>query len=136
MQEKTTKLESSSKVPEISVASDDESESEDEAETLRALTYEPENSVTEPNEEEMVDFDASPVRMDINMGYYLPAEFHAPNDGGEVAQIDFGPRDAIFAKPKEQVKHLKPLYVRGHINGKPVSRMLVDGGAVVNLMPY
>ena len=26
--------------------------------------------------------------------------------------------------------------MRGHINGKPISRMLVDGGAVVNLMPY
>jgi hypothetical protein len=28
------------------------------------------------------------------------------------------------------------LYIRGHINGEPVSRMLIDGGAVVNLMPY
>ena len=26
--------------------------------------------------------------------------------------------------------------MRGHINGKPVTRMLVDGGAIVNLMPY
>ena len=26
--------------------------------------------------------------------------------------------------------------MRGHINGKPISRMLVDGGAIVNLMPY
>ena len=26
--------------------------------------------------------------------------------------------------------------MRGHINGKPVSRVLVDGGAIVNLMPY
>ena len=26
--------------------------------------------------------------------------------------------------------------MRGHINGKLVTRMLVDGGAVVNLMPY
>ena len=32
--------------------------------------------------------------------------------------------------------HLKPLYLRGHINGSPLTRMLVDGGAVVNLMPY
>jgi hypothetical protein len=31
---------------------------------------------------------------------------------------------------------LNPLYIRGHINGKPISRMLVDGGAAVNLMPY
>ena len=26
--------------------------------------------------------------------------------------------------------------MRGHINGKLVSRMLVDSGAIVNLMPY
>ena len=32
--------------------------------------------------------------------------------------------------------HLKPLYLRGHINGKPISRMLVDGGASVNLMSW
>ena len=32
--------------------------------------------------------------------------------------------------------HLKPLFLKGHINGSPVARMLVDGGAVVNLMPY
>jgi hypothetical protein len=31
---------------------------------------------------------------------------------------------------------LKPLYVLGHIDGKPISRMLIDGGAVVNLMSY
>ena len=31
---------------------------------------------------------------------------------------------------------MKALYLRGHINGKPVSRMLVDSGAIVNLMPY
>ena len=31
---------------------------------------------------------------------------------------------------------MKALYIRGHINGKPVSRMLVDGVAIVNLMPY
>jgi len=26
--------------------------------------------------------------------------------------------------------------MRGHINGKPVTRMLVDGGAIVNLIPH
>jgi hypothetical protein len=31
---------------------------------------------------------------------------------------------------------MKPLYVQGHINGKPISRMLIDGGAAVNLMSY
>jgi hypothetical protein len=31
---------------------------------------------------------------------------------------------------------LKPLYIRGHLDGTPVARMLVDGGAAVNVMPY
>jgi hypothetical protein len=31
---------------------------------------------------------------------------------------------------------LKSLYIWEHIDGKPVSRMLVDGGAAVSLMPY
>ena len=54
----------------------------------------------------------------------------------EVAHLQFGPRDAVFQKPKELDNHLKALYMRGHVNGKPISRMLVDGGAIVNLMPY
>jgi hypothetical protein len=28
------------------------------------------------------------------------------------------------------------LYIRGHIDGKSISKMLVDGGAAVNLMSY
>jgi hypothetical protein len=46
------------------------------------------------------------------------------------------PREALFEKPEELSQHLKPLYVRGHIDGRPISRMLMDGGAVINLMPY
>jgi hypothetical protein len=53
-----------------------------------------------------------------------------------VAQFDFGPKEAAFTKPKESVNHLKPLFVLGHINGIPIAKMLVDGGASVNLMPY
>jgi hypothetical protein len=95
-------------------------------------------SPTPENDEEMVDFENTPVRegIDMNMVYCLPANFRAVDEEGEVAQLDFGPKNAIFEKPKELVKHLKPLYVKGHINGSPVARMLVDGGAVVNLMPY
>jgi hypothetical protein len=53
-----------------------------------------------------------------------------------VAQFDFGPKEAAFTKPKESVNHLKSLFVRGHIDGIPIAKMLVDGGATVNLMPY
>jgi hypothetical protein len=47
-----------------------------------------------------------------------------------------GPKAAVFKKPEESSQHLKLLYIQGHIDGKPISMMLVDGGATVNLMPY
>ena len=34
------------------------------------------------------------------------------------------------------MNHLKPLHVKGYINGKLVNNMLVDNGAMVNLLPY
>jgi hypothetical protein len=46
------------------------------------------------------------------------------------------PNETMFEKPEESSQHLKPLYIRGHINGKPISRMLIDGGVAVNLMSY
>ena len=54
----------------------------------------------------------------------------------DMSHLQFEPREAVFQKPSEKDNHLKALYMRGHINGKPVTRMLVDGGAIVNLMPY
>ena len=70
------------------------------------------------DEDEMVDYESRPVRegMDINMVHYLPAEFRAIGEEGEVAHLDFGPKNAIFKKPKELVKHLKPFYIKCHIN--------------------
>ena len=32
--------------------------------------------------------------------------------------------------------HLKPLYIKAHMNGKPINRVLIDGGAVLNVMSY
>jgi hypothetical protein len=88
------------------------------------------------DDEELVDYSSSPEHMnlDINVihmsmdGYMLSEE--------DVTHLAFGPKEAIFQKPKATENHLKALYVKGHINGKPISRMLVDGGAIVNLMPY
>lgn len=75
-----------------------------------------------------------PERMDINMVFTLPSEFRVVDE--EIAQLCLGPKDVIFEKPDESSRHMKPLYIKGHINGRPISRMLVDGGATVNLMPY
>jgi hypothetical protein len=73
-----------------------------------------------------------------NMVFILPSEFCAPRTTElPVAQFDCGPRPVIFEKPREKsYKHLKALYLRGYINGQPVSKMLVDTGAAVNIMPY
>ena len=72
------------------------------------------------------------------MVFVLPSEFRAPQpEKSAIAQLDLGPQLIIFEKPKEKsYKHLKGLYLKGFINGKPVNRMLVDTGAAVNLMPY
>ena len=51
-------------------------------------------------------------------------------------QDGFAPQSAIFQKLADHVNHLKPLHVKGYINGKLVNNMLVDNGAMVNLMPY
>ena len=33
-------------------------------------------------------------------------------------------------------QHLKPLYIKAHMNGRPVNKVLVDNGAAVNILPY
>jgi hypothetical protein len=72
--------------------------------------------------------------MDINMVFMLLAEFRGVKE--EVAQMCLSPKEAMFNKLKESSQHLKPLYVRSHIDGKSISRMLINGDATVNLMSY
>jgi hypothetical protein len=76
----------------------------------------------------------SPTGMDINMVFTLPTEFSGVEE--EVAQMCLIPKEVVFEKPEGLSQHLKLLYIRGHIDKKLISRMLIDGGAVVNLMPY
>jgi hypothetical protein len=46
------------------------------------------------------------------------------------------PKETVFEKPKESSQHLKLLYVQGHIDGKPISKMLINDGDTVNLVMY
>ena len=82
----------------------------------------------------------------IQMAFLLPLEFRAPADHEVYSDFDESEyeeivakltviQQAIFDKPIKH-RHLKALYVKGFIDGKPMSKMLVDGGASVNLMPY
>ena len=51
-------------------------------------------------------------------------------------EILWSPESAVFEKPiGSDHLHLKALYLSGYINGSPMRRMLVDGGAAVNVMP-
>ena len=80
------------------------------------------------------------------MAFLLPSEFRAPADREVYSDFDeleyeemiaklIVIQQAIFDKPIKH-RHLKDLYVKGFVDGKPMSKMLVDGGASVNLMPY
>jgi hypothetical protein len=88
--------------------------------------------------EDLVDYEASPEHpgMDVNVITFSADYTIVSDDEPVVAQFDFGPKEAAFTKLKESVNHLKPLFVHGHIDGILIAKMLVDGGAAVNLMPY
>ena len=43
---------------------------------------------------------------------------------------------ATLEKPtSDMMYHLKPLFIRAKVDGFPVNKVFVDGGAAVNLMP-
>ena len=44
--------------------------------------------------------------------------------------------EEIKFKKWTKARHVKPLYIEAHVNGKPISRVLIDGGAILNVMPY
>jgi hypothetical protein len=53
---------------------------------------------------------------------------------GLMAQLVLA-KQATFDKPVKN-RHMRPLYLRGYVNGKPLTKMFDDGGAAVNVMPY
>jgi hypothetical protein len=41
----------------------------------------------------------------------------------------------VFEKPENPGAHMKPLFIRGHLDGMPIGHMLMDGGASINILP-
>jgi hypothetical protein len=80
--------------------------------------------------EDLVDYEASPehLGMDVNVITFSADCTIVGDDEPVVALFDFGPKEAAFTKLKESVNHLKPLFVRSHIDGILIAKMLVDGG--------
>jgi hypothetical protein len=71
--------------------------------------------------------------VDVNMVFQLPIEFCLLEP--EAAQLALGAERAMFEKLEVLGEHMKPLYIKGNLNGRPVNHMLVDGRACVNIMP-
>jgi hypothetical protein len=86
------------------------------------------------DDESSLSKDRSPPStvMDIDMVFTLPVEFMGAEEA--VAQMCLSHKEVVFQKPEESSRHLKPLYIRGHNDRKPISRMLVDSGAAVNVI--
>ena len=76
----------------------------------------------------------------VNMVFILLMEFkaHSEDDIEQVmVQLSLDPVPATFEKPEDKErKHLRPLHLKGYTNGKPMTKMLVNVGAAVNIMPY
>jgi hypothetical protein len=94
-------------------------------------------TMEEDTDDDLLDYEPSPAHngMEVNVVYLSTTDYSLLEEE-EVLQLPLGPQDAIFKKLAESEDHLKSLYIRGHLNGMPVARMLVDGGAAVNVMPY
>ena len=46
------------------------------------------------------------------------------------------PQMVILENPSmDMTRHIKHLYIRAHLNGKPVSKVLIDNGLAINVMP-
>jgi len=43
----------------------------------------------------------------------------------------------IFKKPADDERqHLKALFVKGRVDGQPMTKIFIDGGAAINIMPH
>jgi hypothetical protein len=71
--------------------------------------------------------------MDVNIIFTIPAKFRVPK--WKVTELAMGTETTVFEKVKSVWEHKKPLFIRGHLDGKLVGCMMVDVGASVNIMP-
>ena len=102
-----------------------------------------ENSA-KPGDRQQSDPKGKSPSADVNMVFMLPMEFLAPFSYDEevdfpdqVAQLALDPMTTIFEKPADNERqHLKALFVKGRVDVQPMTKILVDGGAAINIMPY
>jgi hypothetical protein len=72
------------------------------------------------------------MTMDINMIFAILEEFQELES--DMAEPTLGAERAVFEKLAEVGKHMKPMFIKGHMGRKPMGWMMVDSGASVNIM--
>ena len=97
----------------------------------------------QPGDQQQSDPKEEGPSADVNMVFMLPMEFLAPSSDDEmefsdqIAQFSLDPMTAIFEKPADDERqHLKALFVKGRVDGQPMTKILIDSGAAINIMPY
>uniref|UniRef100_A0A0E0DBG7 Reverse transcriptase domain-containing protein n=1 Tax=Oryza meridionalis TaxID=40149 RepID=A0A0E0DBG7_9ORYZ len=84
----------------------------------------------------------SVVTASVNMVFTLPTDFGAKQANvDEVeeasARLVLSPEQAIFEKPEgTENRHLNLLYINSYVNGKLMTKMMVDGGVAPGVRPY
>ncbi|KAF7112375.1 hypothetical protein RHSIM_RhsimUnG0235400 [Rhododendron simsii] len=141
---------------------DEESEQED---LIKDATPSPQKSVTFGESLAAIQFGSVPINYQCHMILVLPKHFKAKPDqpmelAGDVEdktqstvkivekgektqsqliniETDEKGTEVVVLRPPDDasIRHLKPLYVKIHMNGQPISKVLVDNGAVVNILP-
>jgi hypothetical protein len=51
-----------------------------------------------------------------------------------IIELALGAECTVFKKPENPCVHMKPLFIRGHLDGMPIGHKLIDGGASVNIL--
>jgi hypothetical protein len=108
------------------------------------LYREESSSSKRPENRQQSEYKGKGPSADVNMVFMLPIEFLAPSDDEEetvlsdpIAQLALDPMMVVFEKPTDDERqHLKALFVKSRVDGRSVSKILIDGGAAINIMPY
>jgi hypothetical protein len=59
-----------------------------------------------------------PIPLDVNMVFTIPIEFRAPME--DIVELALGAECAVFEKPENPGAHMKPLFIRGHLDRTPI----------------
>jgi len=102
------------------------------------------SSSKRPENRQQSEYKGKGSSVDVNIVFMLPMEFLVPSSDEEgivlsnqIAQLALDPMMAIFEKPTDDEReHLKALFVKAIVDGQPVSKILIDGGAAISIMPY